>query len=407
MSAGDLRRPVDRGGVRTAHLARAREARARRTGRPAHDVAVFADLLRGCGATVPGGAVARAVRALGVVPLDRAADVRDALGCTLVSDRPGRRLFDLVFPVFWSWAEIQPPATAADASPAPAAGGTTADAGRDGSGLDEAAPRARDRRTPRASYGRHHGSPVSVDEIDGRQIDDLARRFAAALARAPGRRRRTATAGDLVDLRSSLRHNLRTGAELLVLLRSAPTPRRARLVVLCDVSSSMAHVTPLFLTFVHALARHAKVVEIGVFNVELTLVGDVFRGRPRGVALRWLRAQDSALAGGTRIGHCLRRFLDAVEPRLTRDTVALVLSDGWDVDEPELLAAQMRRLRRGVSRVIWCDPHAAATGYAPEVRGLRTALPLVDDHLDLSGPPALRALIDHLERTPTPRRIPA
>jgi uncharacterized protein with von Willebrand factor type A (vWA) domain len=407
MTAGDLRRPVDRGGVRSAHLARARDARARRTGRPAHDVAVFAELLRACGAAVPGGAVAHAVRALGVVRLDRAADVRDALGCTLTSDRAGRRLLDLVFPVFWSAGEAEPAATAADASPAPAAGDTTAAAGRDGSGLDEGAPRSRERRTPRASYGRHHGSPVPIDEIDGRQIDALARRFGAALARTPGLRRRTSTAGALVDLRSSLRHNLRSGAELLVLLRWAPTPRRARLVVLCDVSSSMAHVTPLFLTFAHALARHARVVEIGVFNVELTLVGDGFRGRPRGAALRWLRAQDSALAGGTRIGHCLRRFLDAVEPRLTRDTVAVVLSDGWDVDEPELLAAQMRRLRRAVSWVIWCDPHAAATGYTPEVRGLRAALPLVDDHLDLSGLPALRAMIDHFERTSTPRRIPA
>jgi uncharacterized protein len=401
---------VSAGGIRAAHLQRALAARARRSGRPADDVVLFAQLLRACGAVVPGGAAARAVRALAHVRLDHGADVQDALRATLVVDRAGQRLLDLVFPAFWSTGAVdlagtQPdPAEAGPGRAVPGGGaspvGDTPEGGRPGA-----------ERAPRPADDRERGDGDRVADLGGREIDALARRFHLALARLPGRRRRTAREGDALDLRSSMRHNLHSGVELVTLLRSRPRPRRVRLVVLCDVSASMAPVTALFLAFVHALARHASLAEVGLFNVDLTLVGDEFRRRTRRSALRWLRQQEHALAGGTRIGHCLQQFLDAAQARglLSPDTVAIVLSDGWDTGDIALLGAQMRRLRGLAGRVLWCDPHAAATGFAPEVAGLRAALPHVDHHLDLSGVSALRALVAEVERTArtTPARRPA
>ncbi|GEL23682.1 hypothetical protein PSU4_26360 [Pseudonocardia sulfidoxydans NBRC 16205] len=388
-------RPAGRGGARHGVLARARDARRRRTGRIADDVVIFAELLRSCGAAVPGGAPTRAVRALGEVALDRRDDVHAAMRATLVSDRPSTRLFDLVFPVFWSRGDVVATATdsaAGDTSPSPAEGGAaeSGDAGGDDG-------RQGDRRAPRPTASLRRGEPTPVTAVDDDEVDTEVRRMVRALARAPGRRRRTAPAGDQLDLRGSLRHGLRSG-ELVELLRTRPRPARAEVAVLCDVSSSMAGVTGLFLAVTHALARHARLVEAGVFHVDLTLVGAELRRHPRQVAVRRLAARAGALSGGTRIGHCLREFVDAVGPGLTPRTVVFVLSDGWDVGEPELLAAQMRRLRERVDRIVWCDPHAAATGFDPQVRGLRAALPHVDDHVDLSGPAALRGVADHLER---------
>jgi len=392
--SGEASRPGGRGGARHS-VARARDARRRRTGRLADDIVIFAELLRSCGAAVPGGAPARAVRALGEVALDRREDVQAAMRATLVSDRPSTRLFDLVFPVFWSRADVAVTAAdpvAGDTSTSPAEGGAAEDGDSGGD-----AGRQGDRRVPRPTASLRRGEPMPVTAVDDDDVDTEVRRMVRALARAPGRRRRTAPAGDLLDLRASLRHGLRSG-ELVELLHTRPRPARAEVAVLCDVSSSMAGVTGLFLTVTHALARHARLVEAGVFHVELTLVGAELRRHPRQVAVRRLAARAGALSGGTRIGHCLREFVDAVEPGLTPRTVAFVLSDGWDVGEPDLLAAQLRRLRERVGRVVWCDPHAAATGFDPQVRGLRAALPHVDDHLDLSGTAALRGVADHLER---------
>ncbi|MGD9990630.1 vWA domain-containing protein [Pseudonocardia sp.] len=397
MTGADVSRPARRGGARHDVLARARDARRRRTGRIADDVVVFAELLRSCGVAVPGGAPARAVRALGEIALDRRADVQAAMRTTLVSDRPSTRLFDLVFPVFWSRGDdvATPTAdTTAGDTAAPAGGGggppERGDAGDDGH-------RRGDERTPRPTASRGRGEPTPVTPIDAEEIDTEVRRIVRALARSPGRRRRSAPTGELLDLRASLRHGLRSG-ELVELVHSRPRPGRAEVAVLCDVSSSMAPTTGLFLAVTHALARHARLVEAGVFHVELTLVGAELRRHPPDIAVRRLTARAGALSGGTRIGHCVRAFVDAVEPELTPRTVVFVLSDGWDVGEPDLLAAQLRRLRERVGRVVWCDPHAAATGFEPQVRGLRAALPHVDDHLDLSGPAALSGVADHLER---------
>ncbi|HEV7976036.1 alpha/beta fold hydrolase, partial [Amycolatopsis sp.] len=159
-----------------------------------------------------------------------------------------------------------------------------------------------------------------------------------------------------------------------------------RVVVLCDVSSSMRPYTPLFLGFVHSLTKTVRQVESAVFNVELVMVTELFRRTRLNRALAWLSHHEVALSGGTRIGHCLNGFLDDLERRgaLRADTIAVILSDGWDVGEADLLQDGMRRLRGQVGRVVWCDPHAASTDFRPQVQGLRLALPYVDDYLDFS-----------------------
>lgn len=394
--------PPARVAARQGLLDRARAARRRRTGRLDQDVVLFVELLRSCGALVPGGAPARAVLALGAVALDRPADVHAALRATLASDRPSVRLFELVFPVFWSGGDVR--LTAVEPLPGPSVpapadtgSGDAGDAGTDGDRPATTVP------TVRPTAGRRRGDGPPDPAADRGAVEFQVRRILRALARSPGRRHRTSTTGDRLDLRASLRRGQAAG-ELVELVWSRPRPRRTRVAVLCDVSSSMAGVTDLFLAVTHAFARYGRLVEAAVFHVDLTLVGAELRRRPRAAALRRLRASPGALSGGTRIGHCLRAFLDAVEPALTPDTVAFVLSDGWDVSEPDLLGAQVQRLRQRVGRVVWCDPHAAAAAFDPQVAGLRAALPHVDDHLDLSHAGALCAVADHFERHPGPRR---
>jgi len=383
--------------ARHSVVALARAARRRRTGRITDDVVLFADLMRSCGALVPGGAPARAVHALNAVRLDRRADVHGAMRAALVTDRPSSRLFDLLFPIFWGPADIIPTTTGptAHAASSALAEGEQAGIGSPGS----AERRTGSRRAPRPTASDHAGDLTPAGPARAEDVDAEVRRMLRALARAPGHRHRAAPTGDGLDLRTSLRHGLQAG-ELVELRRTRFRPSRAEIAILCDVSSSMTGMTGLFLAVTHALARQARLVEAGIFHVDLTLIGEQLRRLPLSAAVRRLGAE----SGGTRIGHCLREFLDAVEFRLSARTIAFILSDGWDVGEPELLAAQMRRLRERVGRIVWCDPHAAATGFDPQVRGLCVALPYVDDHLDLSGPAALRGIADHFERPHQPRR---
>jgi uncharacterized protein with von Willebrand factor type A (vWA) domain len=389
--------------ARVAAAAVATRYRQRRSGELTHDVALFTELLRAVGVPVAASAVVTAIGALDLVTLERRDDVEATLRCCLTSGTDDGRRFDGVFSVFWSAEPIDVPwlvenAGGSGESAAVGAaqlGGVPGEAVGGGEGSERAPV------TLQATYSRTGRGEGKVAILLGpqRQLEDLARRLARALGAARSRRTRTGDRGQRVDVRDSLRHNLRFGAELVLLRRTRQLEERPRLAVLCDVSSSMQPYTPLFLAFVHALTRRVRSLEAAVFNVETSFVTDVFRRHPLGPALDWLHQHSVTLAGGTRIGHSLREFTTGLEVRgsLRANTTVLILSDGWDVGEPELLEAEMRRLRSAVRRVVWLDPHAAAARYQPEVGGLLRALPFADDYLDFSDLRSLGELVGRLE----------
>ncbi len=110
-------------------------------------------------------------------------------------------------------------------------------------------------------------------------------------------------------------------------------------------------------------------------------------------------------SGGTRIGEALHTFNVEWSRRVGRGgPVALIVSDGWDRGDPELLREEMARFARSVHRVVWLNPLAGREGYAPETRGMRTVLPYVDDLLPAANLTHLADVIRLLESLPARRR---
>jgi uncharacterized protein with von Willebrand factor type A (vWA) domain len=375
------------------------EARTQRNGDLRHDLAVFANLLRAAGTGTSPAASLQALRALTMIRLDQPRDFRSALACCLTGSLQDRARFDAVYETFWTRdVSLIPGQAGAERSP----GGP--DSTRTARSAAAQPSRSAGDRTPgtrglagQATYSREPGTGGKVAAQPRREIDDLCRRLARALGTAPGRRLISDPSGETVDVRASLRYNLRFGEDLLQ--RTARRRDRPRVAVLCDVSSSMMPHAPLFLAFVHSLTRLVRHVESAVFNVEMAVVTEVFRGMPLGEALRWMDHKQAVLSGGTKIGHCLHRFLAHLENCSVTgsEAVVLILSDGWDVGDVDLLRSSMQRLRGQAGRVIWCDPHAAAVGYQPQVQGLRAVLPYVDDYLDFSSAASVRELVERFE----------
>jgi uncharacterized protein len=385
-------------GQRMLHLAG--QARTRRTGDLPHDVALFAGLLRAVGSGTSPAACLQALRALTMIQLDRPADFRAALACCLTSGTPDLARFDAVYDAFWT---AGPALLAGPPGPKEAPAGD----GRDGEGGPPGAQTGRSQTDgpagPRPAAGRATWSPLPsqggrVSARSYREIDALCRRLARTLGTAPGRRLVSGPRGETVDVRASLRQNLRFGEELLLLQRTTRRRDGARIAVLCDVSSSMMPYAPMFLAFVHTLTKLVRRSEAAVFNVDLAVVTEVFRDTTLAQAMGWLTHQQAVLSGGTRIGHCLHAFLRHLENRgvFGPAVTVLILSDGWDVGDADLLRDGMRRLCDQAGRVIWCDPHAAAAGYQPQVLGLSIALPYVDDYLDFSSITSLSQLVAHV-----------
>jgi hypothetical protein len=223
----------------------------------------------------------------------------------------------------------------------------------------------------------------------------IARRAPQRMSRRtrPTRRRR-----DEHDLRATVRASLRHGGELMERRYRQPGVRARRVVLVCDVSGSMAPYARMLLQYLQAsVAAHAR-VEAFVFGTRLTRVTRDLEGRDPDRALRRAAERVSDWSGGTRIGAALAELNREHGRRIGRGAVVVVLSDGWDRGDPDLLAAEMARLRRTAHRLLWLNPLAADPRYEPLTRGMRAALPHVDHLLPGNSIASLEALAELMDR---------
>ncbi|MBI3637297.1 MAG: VWA domain-containing protein [Candidatus Rokubacteria bacterium] len=235
-------------------------------------------------------------------------------------------------------------------------------------------------------------STFSPDQLD--ELLRLTLEIARRLARRLRRRRRPSARRGRLDLRRTLRANLSRG-DLIDLRYRRRRRRKVRLVLLCDVSASMDLYSRFLLQFLFALQHVFGRVETFTFSTRLTRVTEYLRARSyRQVLRRLTEVRD--WSGGTRIGEALAQFNREWPHLVDRRTIVIVLSDGWDTGEPELLAAELMRIKRRAGRVIWLNPLLGNPSYEPLTRGMAAALPLIDHFAAAHNLAALRSLARHL-----------
>ena len=228
-------------------------------------------------------------------------------------------------------------------------------------------------------------------------LDEVARLtvlIARRLARRVSRRRRPTRRGGVLDLRRRMRANMMKG-EIIELRRRERHRRKVRLVLLCDVSGSMDLYSRFLLQFLYALQNVFGRVETFTFATRLTRVTEHLKGPSYRLALRRL-TEVRDFSGGTRIGESLQEFNREWRHLVDRHTIVLLLSDGWDTGEPDVLASEMLTLKRLAGRVIWLNPLLGNPSYEPLTRGMAAALPLVDHFAAAHNLASLRDLASHL-----------
>jgi uncharacterized protein with von Willebrand factor type A (vWA) domain len=210
-------------------------------------------------------------------------------------------------------------------------------------------------------------------------------------------RRLTRARSGAPDLRRTLRRSFRTGGEPLERAYRVRSKRRRRLVLLLDISGSMADYSRALVMFAHATLRADRRFEAFCFGTRLTRVTSALGGSDANEALERAAAEVVDWEGGTRIGESLKRFLDDFgHAGMARGAVVVVCSDGLDVGDPELLRVQMARLSRLAYRVVWVNPLKEDPAYAPLARGMNAALPYIDAFTSGHNLASLEALGDIL-----------
>jgi uncharacterized protein with von Willebrand factor type A (vWA) domain len=236
----------------------------------------------------------------------------------------------------------------------------------------------------------------SPDEL--RQLAELMARESLAVPLRRSRRRRSARRG-APDLRRTLRRSFRTGGEPFERAWRERRVQPRRLVLLLDVSGSMADYSRALVVFAHAALRANPRWEAFCFGTRLTRVTRALRTAGHDEALGLAAAQVVDWDGGTRIGETLKRFLDDFgHGGMARGAVVVFCSDGLEVGDPELLGEQMARLSRLAHRIVWLNPLQEDPAYEPLARGMKAALPYVDDFAGGHNLASLQATADRLAR---------
>ena len=224
------------------------------------------------------------------------------------------------------------------------------------------------------ALGEKHFSALDASELS--QLYRLMVRLALSTPERRTRRRRRAHHGEHMDMRRTLRGSMRTGGDPIKLSRKKRRVHPRRLVLLCDISGSMEPYARAYLQFLHAARATGPYAEAFVFATRLTRLTKQLAGRNPQRAIARAAAAAPDWNSGTRIGDALKTFNDRYGRRgMARGSVIVILSDGWERGDPELVGREMERLSRLAYRIVWVNPRVSAKGFAPRAGGLVAALP--------------------------------
>ncbi|HEY5664285.1 MAG TPA: VWA domain-containing protein [Ilumatobacter sp.] len=349
--------------------------------RDGSEIAVaFSQLLRGVGVDVPTSATIGFAEALALTGLDDRDAVFWAGRATLIRRPEDRDLYAEAFAMFWEGGAGRDDGSGDEELLTVRLG---VDDGADGAAEPDAAA-GTDEEVVELRFSAHE--VLRRKDFADYTPDELieAQRLMARLrlAGSPRRSRRLTAADrrtDRPDLRRTVRSAMRSGGEPVRRHYRRPGTRNRRLVLLLDVSGSMEPYARALIRFVHAAVAGRQKVEAFALGTRLTRLTRELSSRDPDEALGRAATRVADFGGGTRLGEGLRLFNDEWGQRgMARGAIVVVLSDGWDRGDPEVLGEQMQRLRRVAHKVIWVNPLKVTPGYAPLARGMAAALPHLD-----------------------------
>ncbi|MFG1396044.1 vWA domain-containing protein [Roseixanthobacter pseudopolyaromaticivorans] len=358
---------------------------------------------------------ADALRVLAQPGLADKTRLRAALRALFASRRSDWEKFDDLFDAYWFEKHLRasvrmadqrrtpsnlPPRPGADAPEAGGSGPVSrvdrvpgSEAGADEGAEQRRAGASRAERLETTDF-RHIADPQELERAYA-----LAQRLAKAMRARLTRRARAARTGARLDLRRTLHRSVARGGLPVELVHRRRRSKPLKLVILLDASGSMSPYVAVFVRFIHGTLDSFRQAAAFVFHTRLIDVTDAVKEKDPQRAMDRLGLMAQGVGGGTRIGESLATFNRWHAARtLHSRTAVLIVSDGYDTGEPELLAREMAALHRRCRRIVWLNPMIGWRDYAPEAAGMKAALPFVDLFAPAHNLESLEALEPYLAR---------
>ncbi|MFN2106052.1 MAG: vWA domain-containing protein [Candidatus Promineifilaceae bacterium] len=375
----------------------------------------FGRLLRALGLKISAGQLSDLARALTLIDITSRADFYYTSRGLLVTNPHDFERFDQAFDLFWTGMQrwllslgqtrhMRPAEQDEQDLPAPdpiLAPGQE-ESQENGDKEEDASPEPADDIETSALYSPvellHHKNFADFTEEEKRIVREAMGKLIWQFSeRQTRRQRRTTKRARYIDLRGAIRANTGNGGEIVQLRWRRRKTKPRPLIVLCDISGSMDSYSRLFLHFIHSLSQDIRHVEAFAFGTRLTHLTPALRHSDVDTAVDKISDLVVDWSGGTRIGESLRTFNYRWSRRvLGWGATAIIISDGWERGDLDLLDREMDRLRRSVHRLLWLNPLAGSPGYQPLVGGIKTVLPYCDEFLPLHNLNSLEQVVSRL-----------
>ncbi|MEM7105919.1 MAG: VWA domain-containing protein [Bacteroidota bacterium] len=214
--------------------------------------------------------------------------------------------------------------------------------------------------------------------IDSELLDEIAEKLLKEMSLRLKRKKKKATKGQ-IQMAQTIRKNIQKGGNIIDLVKKDRKKEKYRLVILLDVSGSMDKYSFYLLKFIWGLRSHFSHIEAFAFSTKLMRITEYLDPKHLGISMAMVSQYVTHWSSGTKIGECLKDFNENYAKRyLNGKTLTIVLSDGLDTGEPELLSRQLQKIKYRTKKLVWLNPLKGMAGYQPIQRGMAAAMPTID-----------------------------
>ena len=347
-------------------------------------IVAFSRALHGAGVEVNSGNLIDFCQGLRFVDLTSRSDFYATARATLVSRYDDLETFDQIFRSFWELQHLSRDFEIPNQEEVEAGLDAPADLGQGADTVDREGEEAEgEGDSSEASYSPEealmHKDLAALTDREVEEARKVIAQIVEIIANRRSRRRVPEKRGHEVDFRRTWRRNALYGRDGVMLAMRRRRIKKTKLMLLCDVSGSMDCYSRFMIQVIYALKREIPDVEVGVFSTRMTPISRLLKSRSVEESLKEVADTVHDWAGGTDIGGCLREFNDRFAREMLRSrTVMIIVSDGWDRGDAQLMRQEMERLRRRAHKLLWLNPLLGSPGYQPLCLGMKTALPYLD-----------------------------
>ena len=241
------------------------------------------------------------------------------------------------------------------------------------------------------------GIPALEDQ-DLKEVFKLVKKLAEKIANRRSRRYRKSHRKDQIDISRTLRKNVTRYGEMLELVYRHKKKDQISVVLLCDMSRSMELYSRFLIQFMFAFQQQFAKVSTFVFSTSLHQVSTELSASSLNASMDKIINKVNNWSGGTKIGASLAQFNQGYGHRLLHGkSLVIILSDGWDTGEAQLIEESMRHIHRRALQVVWLNPLAGHPDWQPEVQGMLAALPYIDALLPFHNLESLKQLVKKIK----------